>query len=154
MVTDPNALLEQARAKLAEMHEVAEENLRLARAAMGGGRPITRREKRDYAHAVQLCRYVADCVQRAAWDPPVRRKRRGFSFGGWSEAPATDHEREAATLLRELKLPKEGETLAIPGDWRKRAVAWLELDQGQNETPKEAAYEEARERREAEAGND
>ncbi len=138
-------ILAEAREKLAELREVSEQVLKVARAAVSSGRGLRREDTRAFARAASLARYVADCVHRAAWEPPLRRKRRGFAFGGWSETPASEHERQAAELMRKLRLPKEGLVLGVSQAWRRDAIAWLERDAG-SETPREADYEERKER--------
>jgi hypothetical protein len=141
-------LLAEARQKLEELREVSEQVLSVARAAVGSGRTLRREDTRAFARASSLARYVADCVQRAAWEPPLRRKRKSFTYGAWSNLPSSDHERQAAEILRKLHLPKDGLVLGISQDWRRAAVAWLELDQKHREPETEREHDraEARER--------
>lgn len=126
---DGHALLEQARAKLAELQTLAAEAEAVARARLAGGAPLTKNDVKALNRAASLARYVADCAHRAAWEPPRGRHRRGagFALEGWRGGMLSgEHDRKAAELLREVPSTIELESMAP--DWCQRVREWLEAD--------------------------
>jgi hypothetical protein len=133
--TDPAALIAEARQKLEELRVVAEAALTRARAILSGGHALGKPETKALTRATGLARYVADCIQRAAWDPPRKRRRgppgQNYVFEAWRNHqlnPAqTEHEKHAAELLRTCPIAAMPSSPAIDA-WRTQVVNWLGLE--------------------------